>query len=133
MNIYFKNGGVLIVVALLTVLAYLLGTCGVTMTCGYYSILNPYALDVLEPLFYFSLTLIPLAVVLLFVPRPVLKGQTGFTLFWLSLSVVLIAITPRTSTTWITLYPELTKESMAVLLAMLFTAISLIRVARSNR
>lgn len=133
MKIYFKNGGVLLVVALLTVLAYLLGTCGVTMTCDYYSILNPYALDVLEPLFYFSLTLIPLAVVLLLVPRPVLKGQTGFTLFWLSLSVVLIAITTRTSTTWITLYPELTKESLAVLLALLFTAISLIRIARTNR
>ena len=113
--------------------SYVLGMCGVTRSCSYYSALNGYSLTVLDPIFTFSLPVIPLAITLLFVNNGSFKQWLRFAAWWIPLSVILIALSKTNGNSWMPLYPEATKSNVALTMGCLFTIISLIQIKRHSR
>ena len=133
MKLNLKNTWVLFATLLLGGVSYALGKCGVTRSCDFYNYFYSSSLTLFEPVFLFSLTVMPLALVLMFVRKNVLKKVLRFATIWIILSAVLIALAPRNSNSWMPLYPEPTKENLAWLLGGLLTFISLGIIARARR
>lgn len=112
---------------LLIAFSYFAGKCGVTETCAYYTNFGPYAMSVLEPSLLFTFCLLPIAIILMFVPRTIFQSWFRFAMWFVPLSVVLIAITPVTSNSWMPLF-FISREEVSWYLGALFAVISLILI-----
>lgn len=77
-----------------------------------------------EPLLIFSVTVFLFLVAFLFFRNTTRLSWLHFALWWLPLSVVLIAITPVTNSNWIPMY-SIDRNTVTTLMAALFTVISL--------
>ncbi len=83
--------------------------------------------SLVSPLYLFSTVAIVPALVLIFVKKTTFHSWLRFAAWWLPLSAVLIATTPETSNSWMPLY-FVGKDTVTLIMASLFTAISLILI-----
>lgn len=85
-----------------------------------------------EPLYRLSVgAAIPFSIVI-FLKRTVYEQWLRFARWWIPLSVLLVIVTPVGSNSWMPLL-SLNKEGVALLMAGLFTSISLVLIAREVR
>ena len=84
--------------------------------------------EVIIQLYFFSIIILFPTIVLCFVKRLIFNSWLRFAAWWLPLSIILIAITPETSNSWMPLY-FVSKDTVTVLMASIFTIISLILIA----
>ena len=80
-----------------------------------------------EPLLAFSLISFALLLTLSYLKTSINYSWLRFAAWWLPLSAVLIATTPETSNSWMPLY-FIGKSTVTMIMASLFTAISLILI-----
>lgn len=81
-----------------------------------------------EPLLIFSILLVVILSILLFLNKNIFKSWLRFAAWWIPLSIILIVITPETSNSWMPLY-FIGKGTVTVLMAGIFSIISLILIA----
>ncbi len=81
-----------------------------------------------ETLFVLSITLLFVSFLVTFVSHVVFNSWLRFAAWWIPLSIILIVITPETGNSWMPLY-FIGKGTVTVLMASLFTIISLILIA----
>ena len=108
-------------------ISYFAGKCGVTETCAYYTSFGPYAMSVLEPSLLFTFCLLPIAIILIFVPRMIFQSWLRLAAWLVPVSLVAIFITPVTSNSWMPLY-FVSREEMAWYLGLFFAAASLVLI-----
>jgi len=87
-------------------------------------------MNVIKPVFGFLLLMLPVSFLTIFLQRQRLKGVEKFALWWIPLSILLVATTPTTSGAWMPLY-FVSREIITWIMGGLFTLISLIIIARS--
>lgn len=133
MKFNLKNIWVLMLNALIGVGSYVLGKCGITRTCDYYADLNRFTFSLFDPILVFTIVLIPLTLFLICVKDSAFKQWLKFASWWIPLSIVLIALMQTDGHAMMPLYPEATKENMALLMAGLFTILSVRMILRANR
>jgi hypothetical protein len=92
---------------------YVLGLCGMHQACDGYSTLSPYAFTLFEPILLYAMAVFPFAVALLITSGRGLGRWMRFALWWLPVSAIAIALAPTGGGSWMPLYPDLTKESLA--------------------
>lgn len=83
---------------------------------------------VLEPIFFISIALFIVSLVLFFVNDLILKKWFYFAMVWFFLMIILVAIAPEYSGGW---GPNavLTKEKISILLSSLFVILSLVKIS----
>lgn len=133
MKFNLKNIWLLLFVIIIGTLSYALGKCGVTRSCEAYENLNNFSFSVFEPTFLFMLAVLPLSIIVLFCSNAFMRRWLRLAAWWIPLSAILVAVAPRNSNSWMPLYPEPTKENVALLMGALLTAISVALIVRSNR
>lgn len=116
--------GTLLLSILLTVFGYVLGYCGVKVSCPLYEVFSPYSFSVLEPMFFFALCGIPAALVLLFVRDSAVRRWLSFARWYVPLSVVLIILVPTHDNSYLPLY-SLTKDGAAFAAGIFFLGATL--------
>lgn len=131
MTFNIKHAWVLILTISIGLASHMLGVCGVSRACENYVYLNRYAYTTFEPIILYSITLVPLGIALLFATDATFRKWLRFARWWLPLSILIIAITPKGST-GMTLYPDLTKENAAWLMGGLFAIFSIRLVWRAQ-
>lgn len=94
-------------------------------SCLFSNSIWPIFFVVIKPLYLFSLIFTITAFVLAFVSIKIFNSWLRFAMWWLPLSVILIAITPSTSNSWMPLY-FIGKDTVALVMSALFTLISLV-------
>lgn len=133
MNLTLKHGWVLALTMLVAYASYTFGTCGITRTCEEYALLNPYAITLFEPLFYFSLATIPLSIALLFANDTAFRALLRFARWWLPLTILVVWMAPAHGGGWMPLYPELTKDSLALIMGGIATVVGLRMMMRARK
>lgn len=83
--------------------------------------------DFIKPLYLFSLTILPLGVILIFMQEKVFKSWLKFAVWWIPLSALFITLTPVTSNSWMPLY-EIVRDDVAWFFGILFLCISVSRI-----
>ncbi len=101
--------------------------CGVDNTCAFVSFFSPLSFSFFKPLWVYALFFIPVPLVLFFVRENVWKSWLRFSYWWITLSLIVVAITPVWSNSWFPLY-SFVKEDAAQVMGGLFTIISLILI-----
>lgn len=82
-------------------------------------------LELINPLYTFSLFFFAPTLCLLFVRKQIFSAWLKFAMWWLPLSAIVIAVTPSTSNSWMPLY-FIGKDTVTLIMASLFTIISLV-------
>lgn len=83
--------------------------------------------SILQPLYIYSIVTLPLAAILIFVKKKVFNSWFKFALWWIPLSVFVIAMMPVTSGSWFPLY-SIVREDAAWFMGVLFSAVSISRI-----
>jgi len=86
----------------------------------FHSMFDPF----IYPLFLYSVTTLPLAIVLLFIGKTAFRSWLRLAMWWLPLSVIVIAITPTSSNAWMPLY-FVGKDATSLIMAGLFSILSI--------
>ncbi len=115
-------------VLLVTFFSYLGMYCGIDTNCALAPYLSSFSFTLLKPLWVFGLFSLPVYMVLIFVRNSAWKAWLQFSSWWLPLSVIVIAITPTWSSSWFSFF-SIVKEDSAIIMASLFTIISLILIS----
>jgi len=82
-----------------------------------------------QPLLIFSLFLVPVVLILLFISDSAFKSWLWLALVWLPLSIICVALTPDSSNQVISYSSIINHENTAIVMGGLFTLISLILIA----
>lgn len=77
----------------------------------------------IKPAYLYALAILPLAISLLFVSSAIFKSWLKFAVRWIPLSVLIIALAPVTSNSWMSLY-EFVKEDATWMMGSLFVMVS---------
>ncbi len=93
--------------------------------CPVTNFFHAFFLELINPLYTFSLIALLPALILTFVTRSTFITWLKFAMWWLPPSAILIAITPSTSNSWMPLF-FIGKDTVTLVMAGLFTAISLV-------
>lgn len=101
--------------------------CGVDAGCALAPYIHSFTFEFFKPLWVYGLFSLPVPIVLMFVRDNVWKIWLRLAAWWLPLSIIAIAITPTWSSSWFSLF-SFVKEDFAMIMASLFTAISLILI-----
>lgn len=80
-----------------------------------------------DPLYFYSLGFALGAFILLFIDRTIFNKWLRFAVWWVPISIVLIAITPSTSGQWLPLY-FIGKSLLALILGGIFSLITIVLV-----
>lgn len=104
--------GVLFLSVSFTALGYLLGSCGVHTSCAWHALLAPHSFTVFEPLFLYSLCMIPVALILLNAPESVVRRWLSFARWYVPVCVLVLILVPEHNGTSLPLY-SVSKESAA--------------------
>ena len=97
--------------------------CGISASCPLVQIFSDLAFDLFKPLWMFCLFALPAGFVVLFPGARAYSSWLKFAMWWVPLSVVIIAATEN-SHNWMPLF-VFGKSEAAVLMSSLFTIISL--------
>lgn len=84
-----------------------------------------------QPLFIYSLFVLPFALTVLFFSTSTRKIWVWFTFWWSTLSSLLIFITPTSNNTWIPLY-AFEREGVTWIMGILFALVSVGIIARKS-
>lgn len=122
---------VLLLSLFFTTLGYLLGSCGVKVSCPLHASLAPYSFTVFEPLFLYSLCTIPLALTLLFVKDTGVQRWLSFARWYVPSSVLLLILVPLHNGSSLPLY-SVSKEGVALALGIVFLCGSLFVMSRTG-
>lgn len=82
-----------------------------------------------DPLYFYSLGFSLGAFILLFVERTIFDKWLRFAVWWIPLSVILIALTPSTSGQWLPLY-FIGKSLFSLVMGGIFSVVTLLIVVR---
>ena len=82
-----------------------------------------------QPLFVFSLFLVPVVLILLFISDDAFKSWLRLAVVWLPLSFICVALTPDSGNQVISYLSIINYENTALVMGGLFTIISLILIA----
>jgi|SRR3989344_8659388 len=80
-----------------------------------------------RPLYFYALSLLPITIILAFVPRTIFQSWLRLAAWLVPVSLVAIFITPVTSNSWMPLY-FVSREEMAWYLGLFFAAASLVLI-----
>jgi hypothetical protein len=80
----------------------------------------------IDPLMFFSIFLFAISLLLFFVSDKIFLKCLRFAGIWMALSIILIALTPKTSGGWISLGPD--REMVSIWMGALFFILSLGRI-----
>lgn len=117
----------------LTITLVAIGFCYFSFWCTntgnlcYRTWLDSISLDVVNPLYFFSLFFLPIAIVLIFVPRHIFISWLKLAAWAIPLSILYIATTPVNSNAWINFFPFY-RDDAARLAGEVFAAASLLLI-----
>jgi|SRR3989338_6436015 len=97
--------------------------CTSTGQACHRTFLDSIFLDVINPIYFFSLFLLPIAIILAFVPRETFKSWLKFAAWALPLSLILVATQPVVSS-----FLSTNRDDAARLAGGFFSAISIILI-----
>lgn len=80
-----------------------------------------------EPLLIFSILLVIFFSIFLFLKKNIFNSWLRFAAWWVPLSIILIAITPETSNSWMPLY-FIGKNTVTIIMAGFFAFVSLLLI-----
>lgn len=133
MKFNFKNLWIPVVTLASGIGSYVIGKCGVTLSCEYYVELHRYSLTLFEPVFIYSMAIAPLTLFTLFAKNTEIRKLLHFAAWWLPLSALLIVLAKINGNSWMPLYPEATKENVAWVMGGLMTVLNIRMILRANR
>lgn len=84
-----------------------------------------------DPLYFYSLGFALGAFILLFINHTIFKKWVRFAVWWIPLSIILIAVTPSTSGQWLPLF-FVGKSLLSLILGGVFSVVTVLIVVRSN-
>lgn len=80
-----------------------------------------------NPIYFFAVAFLPIAVILIFVSRQIFQSWSRLAMWFVPLSLFVILVTPVTSNSWMPLF-FISREEISWYLGILFSIISLILV-----
>ncbi len=98
--------------------------CVLSITCPAADLIWPFFFELIKPLYLYSLVFGIVSVCLVFVNKQTFGSWLKLAVWWIPLSVILIAVTPKNSSSWMPLY-FVGKDTVTLIMASLFAVISL--------
>ena len=93
----------------------------------YGTLAHQIALSFTKPLFFFSLFLLPITIILIFIPRSTFNSWLKFAAWAIPLAIIFIALTPVSSYAYMDLFPFY-RDDAARLAGGVFAGVSLILI-----
>ncbi len=130
LTIFF--GGMSLAVAYVLNNQLLFGTCDHTYSTGsYQGCLDTAGIDIGKPLFFFSIAILCVSILLSFVRDEVFLKWLKFSAVWWFFAIILIALTPSSYHSFLNLNPD--RESVSLWLSGLFVIVSLVKLVWDTR
>ena len=115
-------------VAAISLAAYLGTECAFSSTCLETRSMRNLSAEIFNPVFLYSLWILPISGLVLLIPEKIYKNWHVFTLWWLLASLVLLFFVDTRAGGWLNIIP-LTRIEVTWVLASFYAFISVILIA----